>query len=503
MSLSENSQSSEASPLDSIEPTSTKELWAWWIYNFAYEPISIVAFQLFVPLLLTSFARANGLDPATGAGCTELSERCVLFRVGSLEITSSSFAYYTIAISVLMQAVTFVSVGALADYGPYRKRLLIASSLAGSLASMAVLAVQSTKLYMLVAILVILMNVFFGTATVFYNAYLPILSSGHVRRMEEEAKSKAEDPISNLDRTANWISTRGFIIGYVGALLTLILTGLAVWWWENSLLSKQAAVAFCGLWWLLFGIWPLWQLKTRPGPALPSVNYIIFSWSKVLGTLRRCKQLPVTFWFLLAYFLYSDGYSTLGSVAVLFARDVLHVPDDKLILAVILAPLASLVGNFICYHFQRLTKATSKAMVVGLLLLLSLIPVWGALGLWTRAVGLHNLWEIYLFAGWFGFAIGAIQSYSRVMFAELIPRGLESEFFSLYAITDKGSSWIGPLFQTLISDWTRNPRLGLLFLLVLLVVPIPILLGLVDMEAGRTVAAAYRIAEPLMTERSS
>ena len=71
------------------------------------------------------------------------------------------------------------------------------------------------------------------------------------------------------------------------------------------------------------------------------------------------------------------------------------------------------------------------------------------------------------------------------MFADLVPRGRESEFFGLYAITDKGSSWLGPLAVAAITDATHEIRHAFVFLLVLLSVPIPIIYFGVDMDQGR------------------
>jgi MFS-type transporter involved in bile tolerance (Atg22 family) len=53
--------------------------------------------------------------------------------------------------------------------------------------------------------------------------------------------------------------------------------------------------------------------------------------------------------------------------------------------------------------------------------------------------------EIYVFGAFFGLQLGSIQSYSRTLFSQLIPEGHEAEFFAFFEITDKGSSWLGPL----------------------------------------------------------
>ena len=71
------------------------------------------------------------------------------------------------------------------------------------------------------------------------------------------------------------------------------------------------------------------------------------------------------------------------------------------------------------------------------------------------------------------------------MFAELIPVGDESEFFSLYAITDKGSAFLGPMIIAILSDYTNQPRFGLLFLAALIIIPIPLIITKVNMAKGK------------------
>lgn len=79
---------------------------------------------------------------------------------------------------------------------------------------------------------------------------------------------------------------------------------------------------------------------------------------------------------------------------------------------------------------------------------------------------------------------GPFNSYSRAVYAELIPPGQETSFFSLFALTDKSASFVGPAVVGLISDTTGNIRNGFLFLLVMLAVPLPILLRVKVKEGG-------------------
>ena len=44
-----------------------------------------------------------------------------------------------------------------------------------------------------------------------------------------------------------------------------------------------------------------------------------------------------------------------------------------------------------------------------------------------------------------GIVLGGSQALSRSLFSQLIPKGKEGEYFGLYEISDKGTSWLGPL----------------------------------------------------------
>ena len=81
--------------------------------------------------------------------------------------------------------------------------------------------------------------------------------------------------------------------------------------------------------------------------------------------------------------------------------------------------------------------------------------------------------------------MGGLSSYCRGLFAaELVPPGREAAFFALYAVTDKGSSAIGPAIVGRIVDGTGEIRLAFVFLAVLVVAPAGVLWW-VDVGKGR------------------
>ncbi|HET8640817.1 MAG TPA: MFS transporter, partial [Pseudonocardiaceae bacterium] len=83
--------------------------------------------------------------------------------------------------------------------------------------------------------------------------------------------------------------------------------------------------------------------------------------------------------------------------------------------------------------------------------------------------------------------LGGSQALSRSLFAQLIPTGQEGEYYGFYEISDRGTSWLGPLAFGLVYQLTHSYRVGLVTLLVFFVVGF-VLLAAVPMR--RAIVAA-------------
>ena len=91
-------------------------------------------------------------------------------------INPTSFIFTMISISVLFQAIVFITVGSLGDYGNYRRRGLVVSSTLGACACCAFIVLPfSASLYWLGGLLIMLSNISLGVSVVFYNSYLPLM----------------------------------------------------------------------------------------------------------------------------------------------------------------------------------------------------------------------------------------------------------------------------------------------------------------------------------------
>ena len=65
----------------------------------------------------------------------------------------------------------------------------------------------------------------------------------------------------------------------------------------------------------------------------------------------------------------------------------------------------------------------------------------------------------------------------------MVPKGKEAEYYSIYEISDKGTSWICPIMFGLALQFTKSYRLAVLSLIVFFVAGLLILLK-VDMKRG-------------------
>jgi len=66
--------------------------------------------------------------------------------------------------------------------------------------------------------------------------------------------------------------------------------------------------------------------------------------------------------------------------------------------------------------------------------------------------------------------LGGTQALSRSLFSILIPSEKETEYFSFYEISERGTSWIGYFLFSLTLDITDSYRIAILSLILLFVV---------------------------------
>lgn len=401
--------------------------------------------------------------------------------------------------------------------GTYRKRLLLTFAFTGAAATTAFIFVWP-QIYLMGSVLVVVAVVCLGCTFVLLNSFLPLLAARHphAKVLAEEALDQRNKTFGNSDATSSelklstQISSKGVGLGYAAAVSVQILSILLLVLLKRFNFASESTplrlvlflVGIC--WTALTFPGALW-LRGRPGPPLrvvqrwrsrlPAfVQYIRFAWSSVWTTVKTAAKLRQTCIFLVAWFLLSDSVATVSGTAILFARTELHMGTIAVALLSITVTASGIAGAFFWPKISRRYELETKQTIIGCVLLMEAIPIYGLLGFvpFIQAWGVGGLqqpWEIYPLGVVFGFVMGGLSSYCRSFYGEIIPPGSEAAFYALYAVTDKGSSAVGPAIVGAIVDRTGTIRPAFAFLAVLTLLPAP-LIWLVDVRKGRQEAVA-------------
>ena len=188
-----------------------------------------------------------------------------------------------------------------------------------------------------------------------------------------------------------------------------------------------------------------------------------------------CASYPQTLLFLLAYLFFNDGIQTVISASSVYGAEELKFSSSQLIEIILLVQFVAFGGALL---FGRLANRFGAWRVV----LNSLV-------LWTLVVTIAFFVPtggFLIFAGLavlIGIVLGGSQALSRSMYSQLIPRGREAEFFSLYQAMERGTSWFGTLVFGLVHQFTHSYRWAIIALIVFFVVG-GLLLSRVRMREG-------------------
>ena len=356
--------------------------------------------------------------------------------------------WWTWALSLSAMVVAFSSplLGAIADRSGVRKRffgLYVATCL------IAVVLMSTLKPGMVLAgfLFFVIANVGFESANVFYNAYLP--------------------DITTSDRLGR-VSGHGFAAGYLGSALGLLL--VLPFARERTELVWPIVAGF----FLLFSI-PAFRVLPRDVPGQMRVGQAA-QWG-----LANLKTIAAEVWgipelrkFLFAFFFYIDGVLTIIAMAGVIAVGTFGFTTEGVIVLFLIVQFSALAGAL------AMAKPTDtvgpKKVLTGVLLM------WVAAGI--TAYFIQGQTAFYVLAVFAGIGLGSVQSASRAFMASLIPDGREAEMFGFYALCGKSSSVLGPLLFGLVTVLAGgNQRPGFLVLTGLFVIGFVLLQRVKDPKA--------------------
>lgn len=145
----------------------------------------------------------------------------------------SAFPLYQNSICTLIQAFVYISIGALADHGNLRKRLLILSTLLAVFSVFFLLLVVEERKYWLASIIILISGIFGGISYVFYFAYMPIITHWHpevvafsqhlLDQKELSQDDKSRRYLTVFELVGSRISNMGIGLGFLSTLITMLM----------------------------------------------------------------------------------------------------------------------------------------------------------------------------------------------------------------------------------------------------------------------------------------
>jgi len=414
-----------------------REIFGWAMYDWANSAFSTTVATVFLAPYVATLARSA----AEAAGTSTAS-------FFGIPVAPDSFLPYCISFSVGMQVFVLPILGAIADYSHLRKQMMQFFAIIGAVATIMLFFVTG-DLWWLGGVLFILANLTFGASVVFYNSYLPDIAS------EDQRDS---------------VSSYGWAMGYLGGGLLLVLN-LVLYMFGGKLgipgeLTVRINLASAGVWWLGFSFFTWARLRSRHAVhKLPQgKGYVRVGFSQLGQTLREVRHYPETLKYLLAYFLYNDGIQTVIAVAAVFA--VAPLIQGGLGLGLSTLTVVILMIQFVAFGGALLWGKLAGWLGAKRSIIISLF-IWAGVVIYAYGGlrGDSRTLEFFILGAIIALVMGGSQAISRSLFAQLIPPGREAEFYSFYEISERGTSWTGPLIFGLANQIFGSLRYGILSLI--------------------------------------
>ena len=386
------------------------------MYDWANSAFALIVMTSFVPLLLREHWSA-------GETSTEIT-----FIWGSAN-----------SIAALLLALAAPLLGALADQGGRRRRMLAICVVPGAICTV-MLALPGAGHWATGLSLFVLAWVGYSAANIFYDALL----------------TEVAEP-----KQYYLVSAYGFALGYIGSAMLFTLCALVTvdperFGLGSQVQAMQVSMLAVGVWWVLFSV-PLLRGGRRTANAARPAR-LGAAWRQLWSTVRTARRYPQLWLFLLAYFLYIDGVHTIIKMAVDFGAAI-NLPPSDLVFAILVTNYIGFPAT-LAFGFAGRRFGPRRCIYVALVIY-CLVTLLASMA--------SEAWHFYLLAATIGLAQGGVQSLSRSLFARLAPPEKTTEMFGFYNMFGRFAAILGPVLTGYAALVLGSQRLGVLAILVLLV----------------------------------
>jgi UMF1 family MFS transporter len=350
---------------------------------------------------------------------------------------------YSLSFSFLVVALMSPVLSGIADYTGSKKKFMKFFCWMGSLSVMSLYFFDGLDTVWVGIVFTILASIGFWSSLVFYNAFLP-----EVAHPEQQDRASA----------------RGFIYGYIGSVILLIINLVMIQFPDvfgiTTGMASRISFVMVGLWWLGFAQITFKRLPDDIYNRKPDADYIWKGYIELRKVLKELAGYPSLSKFLLSFFFLSVGVQTIILMAAIFGSSELGLGKMNLIVTILLVQIVAIVGAFI---FSRLSERYGNISALKI-----------TLGIWTLVCFCAFLLDknqenvaIYFYGlgGLLGLVQGAIQSLTRSTYSKLLPETEDhATYFSFYDVTEKIAIVLGTFVYGFLYSKTDSMQWSVLCL---------------------------------------
>lgn len=352
---------------------------------------------------------------------------------------------YSYALSFSFLVVAFISpiLSGIADYTGSKKKFMKFFCLMGSLSVMSLYFFEGLDTVWIGIVFTVLASIGFWASLVFYNAYLP-----EVANPEQQDRASA----------------KGFMYGYVGSIILLIINLIMIQkpdlFGISASLASRLSFVMVGLWWLGFAQITFKKLPDDIYNKKPEKDYIWKGFRELKIVAKEVVNYPILKRFLISFFLLSVGVQTIILLATIFGSTELGLETIDLIVTVLLIQVVAILGAFL---FSRLSESRGNFFALKVTIVIWMVVCFCAFMLHKD---LPNV-SIYFYSlgAILGLVLGAIQSLTRSTYSKLLPETEDhATYFSFYDVTEKIAIVLGTFVYGLLYAITDSMQWSVLCL---------------------------------------
>ena len=417
---------------------SKKEIISWALYDWANSAFATTVMAAFFPIFFSQY-----------------------WAYGSESATSTFYLGLANSLSSILVAAMAPVIGAIADRGSYRKKLLIFFAFLGAVMTGALWFVKMGA-WPVAVVLYLFANIGFASANSFYDSMLTTVAS---------------------PKKVDFVSSLGYALGYIGGGL-LFLLNVVMYLMPQAFgipdgpTAIRISFVMVGIWWIAFTSPVAVFVKEEKGESVALKDAVRDGFGQIKDTLKSLKNLKNTAIFLVAYWCYIDGVDTIIRMATDYGT-ALGFPSESLIVALLITQFVAF-PSAILYNMLGKKIGVKKAILIAI----GAYAVIAIIGFFMNHVS-----QFYILACAIGLFQGGIQALSRSYYTRLIPKENSSEFYGFFNMLGKFAAIIGPFLVGIVTLITGEQRYGIVSLIILFIAGFILLRKVDESEAKKEIEA--------------